>query len=136
MNVYEEPVEEDHDKIVVFRHYDTAIDANLAKTKLDAHGVPCFLTEENLATLYTGQSYRLFAVRLHLFSNDVLLADQILNDQILVEQLSCPHCRSQKVEIQYSRKFTSILVSVLSLLIAALLPNKKVHRCQDCGFEF
>lgn len=136
MNVYEER-EEEHDEIVVFRQYDTAIDANLAKTKLDAHGVPCFLTEENLATLYTGQSFRLFGVRLHLFRKDVLMASQILDDQEVVEPTTCPNCGSQKVEIQYSRKFSSIFTSVIPMLFTGtLLPNKKVYRCQDCRCEF
>ncbi|MBY0435569.1 MAG: hypothetical protein K2U26_15815 [Cyclobacteriaceae bacterium] len=34
-------------KIVVYQAYDTVMMANLAKTKLDAYGIPCFLTEEN-----------------------------------------------------------------------------------------
>lgn len=135
MNVYEEQNEE-HDEIVVLKQYDTVIDANLAKTKLDAHGIPCFLTEENLSTLYIGQSYRLFGVRLHLFSKDVLIANQILDDQEAVEPHICPNCKSQKVEIEYSRKFSSILTSVLPMLLGTLLPNKKVYRCQICGFEF
>lgn len=134
MNIHDEQ-EEEQDEIVVFRQFDTAIDANLAKTKLDAHGIPCFLTEENLSTLYTGQSYRLFGVRLHLFRNDVLMANQILDDQE-VDLHTCPKCQSQDVEIEYSRKVSSLLTTILSGLFAAMLPNKKVHRCQSCGFEF
>ena len=41
--------------IVVFRHFDIAIDAHIAKSKLDAYGIPCFLTEENMANLYPDQ---------------------------------------------------------------------------------
>lgn len=127
---------EEHDSIIVFRHFETPIDANLAKTKLDAHGIPCFLTEENLATLYAGQSFQLFGVRLHLFNRDAELANQVLNDYVSTEPHICPHCKSEKVKIEYSRSLFSILTSVLSLLFVTLLPNKKVFRCQDCQREF
>jgi hypothetical protein len=37
-NIAEQPEE----KIVVYASYDTVVAANLAKTKLDAYGIPCF----------------------------------------------------------------------------------------------
>jgi hypothetical protein len=129
-----EPAE--RDKIIVFRHFETPIDANLAKTKLNAYGIPCFLTEENIATLYTGQSFQIFAVRLHLFSKDAELAADILNTRLVTEPDVCPLCKSENVTIEYSRNFFSVLATVLSGLFASLLPNKKVFRCQDCGHEF
>lgn len=128
--------EEEQDKIIVFRKFETPIDANLAKTKLDAHGIPCFLTEENIATLYTGQSFQLFGVRLHLFDKDAKLAAEILNDQVITEPHICPRCKSQNVVIEYSRNFFSLLATILSGLFVSLMPNKKVFRCQDCGNEF
>ena len=45
-------VEDPEEKIIVFRAYDTVVEANLAKTKLDAYGIPCFLTGENFVGLY------------------------------------------------------------------------------------
>ncbi len=128
---------EEQDEIIVFQQFENAIDANLAKTKLDAHGIPCFLTEENLANLYVGQSFMLFGVRLHLFNKDSVRAREILNDTVLnVEPHVCPQCRSTHVELEYSRKFANRFLTVLSFFIASLLPIKKVYRCQDCEFEF
>lgn len=126
----------EQDKIIVFRKFETPIDANLAKTKLDAHDIPCFLTEENTATLYTGQSFQLFGVRLHLFDKDAQLAAEILNEHVPTEPHVCPKCKSETVEIEYSRNVFSVLATVLSGLFASLLPNKKVFRCQTCGHEF
>lgn len=71
---------EESDEIIVYKRFDSAIDANLAKTKLDAYGIPCFLTEENLTNLYPLQNTVLFGVRLHIFSNDQDQADKILNE--------------------------------------------------------
>jgi uncharacterized protein YlaN (UPF0358 family) len=73
---------EESDKIIVYKRFDSSIDANLAKTKLDAYGIPCFLTEENLTNLYPLQNTILFGVRLHIFSNDQNQADQILNEHL------------------------------------------------------
>jgi Putative prokaryotic signal transducing protein len=69
--------------IVVFRKFENSIDANIVKTKLDAYGVPCFLTEENLSNLYPGQSFLFFHVRLHLFATDVERANQIMEESNL-----------------------------------------------------
>ncbi|MFZ2906825.1 MAG: DUF2007 domain-containing protein [Cyclobacteriaceae bacterium] len=71
---------EESDEIIVYKRFDNSIDANLAKTKLDAYGIPCFLTEENLTNLYPLQNTVLFGVRLHIFSSDQDQADKILNE--------------------------------------------------------
>ena len=62
----------EHDEIIVLRKFETSIEANIVKSKLDAYGIPCFLTEENMANLYPGASSLMnFNVRLHLFSRDL-----------------------------------------------------------------
>ena len=45
-------MEDPAEKIVIYQAFDTVMKANLAKTKLDAYGIPCFLTEENFTSLY------------------------------------------------------------------------------------
>jgi hypothetical protein len=69
---------EDQDDIIVFKRFENAIEANIIKTKLDAYGIPCFLTEENLANLYPTQNMLAIGVRLHLFANDVEWAKSVL----------------------------------------------------------
>lgn len=124
------------DEIIVFRHYETAIDANLAKTKLDANDIPCFLTEENFSTLYIGQSFQLFGVRLHLFRKDSEQASEILGDQTSPDYV-CPKCDSHKVEMERSQKIIPLLRTIfIFTLTVGVFPIKKVHRCQHCGFEF
>src|SRR5690348_5533430 len=97
---------EEQDEIIVIKRFDSSIDANLAKTKLDAYGIPCFLTEENLTNLYPMQNTVLFGVRLHIFSKDNSEAERILSgvhpnqDEITV----CPRCRSRNVFLEYSEK--------------------------------
>ena len=71
----------ENDKIVLLKTFDLVIDANLAKAKLDAHGIPCMLMNENTASLYPIPVNLLFGVRLMVFKNDVEQAIEILNEQ-------------------------------------------------------
>jgi len=128
--------EQDND-IVVFRYFDTAIEANIAKTKLDAYGIPCFLTEENMAGLYPGQSFNAFKIRLHLFASDRQRAHQILNadDQHVLEEdiLVCPICHSTQITREFPRRLVDTLPYVL---FGVFLSHKKVNQCLNCGAEF
>lgn len=127
---------ENPDDIVVFQHFDSAIEANIAKTKLDAYGVPCFLTEENMANLYPGQSLYAFKIRLHIFANDRERAMQILSQPHLLEHESsgvCPRCHSERVTRAFPKKVADRLTYVL---FGIFLPHKKVNHCLECDFEF
>jgi hypothetical protein len=70
----------DSDKIALLKTFDLVIDAGLAKTKLDAHGIPCFLTNENNAYALPINPH--FSTRLMVFKNDVERAHEILDDQL------------------------------------------------------
>lgn len=125
------------DEIVVFERFENAIDANLAKTKLDACGIPCFLTEENLANLYPVQNPLLFGVRLHIFRQDAEHVQKILTENLSdTDPTICPRCKSLNVKIEYSQKIGRRLVSILALLSITFFPTPKVYRCQQCKFEF
>lgn len=69
------------DKIIILESYDTVIQANLAKTKLDAYGVPCFLTEENFTNLYPFRNDIFPGVRLHVFEKDTDRAREVLKEE-------------------------------------------------------
>ena len=129
---------ENPEEIVVFQHFDNAIDANIAKTKLDAYGVPCFLTEENMANLYPGQSLFAFKIRLHLFAADRERASQVLMGQDLsIHQGevsgNCPKCQSAKVTRDFPKKEADNLKFIF---FGVFFPHKKVSQCLNCGFEF
>jgi hypothetical protein len=68
------------EKIIIYSSFDNVIAANIAKTKLDAYGIPCFLTEENFTSLYPIRNDIFPGVRLHIFELDFDRAKEILND--------------------------------------------------------
>ena len=126
----------EEDDIIVFNEFDSGIDANIAKTKLDAYGVPCFLTEENMANLIPGQSFYAIKIRLHLFAADRERAVQILSsDTLSVEDGPglCPRCHSDRIRRAFPRK---IIDSLTIVFFGIFLPHKKVDQCMDCGLEF
>ena len=128
------------EEIVVFKKFDNAIEANIVKTKLDSHDIPCFLTEENLANLYPGQNFMMFSVRLHIFAKDEELAWSILRDgsMMLNDDITrCPQCSSEKLERDFPKKLTENFSSSLrTSLFGIFFPQEKVYHCTDCKHEF
>ena len=74
-------MEDPAEKIIIYQAFDTVMQANLAKTKLDAYGIPCFLTEENFTSLYPFRNDIFPGVRLHIFEKDVDRAKEILTEE-------------------------------------------------------
>lgn len=133
---------QDHDDIVVLQRFDNVIEANIAKSKLDAYGVPCFLTEENMASLYPGASNMMNSnVRLHIFRHDLERARQVMGENALrIDDdtiLKCPKCGSKNIERDFPKKLTeSFLSSLRYLFFGIFSPDKKVYHCMDCDTEF
>jgi hypothetical protein len=127
-------------EIIVFGQFDNGIDANIAKTKLDAQDVPCFLTEENMAGLYPGQHAFAFRVRLHIFKTDLDMVSKILmtHDAALPNADSiCPRCQSAKTERDFPKKLKNkTLTEFMLLFFGVFIPHKKVNHCLTCGNEF
>ncbi|RAV99844.1 putative signal transducing protein [Pseudochryseolinea flava] len=132
---------EEAEKIVVIREFDDAIGANICKTKLDAYGIPCFLTEENLANLYPGTHLLAIKVRLHIFHKDIEQADHVLREAAMQKDdgsfMSCPGCHSSRLERDFPKRFYDKALSALGVLFfGVFIPQKKVYRCLDCEQEF
>lgn len=128
----------DRDNIIAFGSFENSMEASLAKAKLDAYGIPCFLTEENLASLYPIQNPR-FSVRLHIFQKDEAQVREVLTETVVLaeEDLTrCPRCQSTRVEYGYSKKLSWRLTSILFSLLFVLFPPKKTGHCLDCDHEF
>ncbi|NJM26368.1 MAG: DUF2007 domain-containing protein [Bacteroidia bacterium] len=91
---------ENRNNIVVLRRYEQLIEANIAKTKLDAFGVPCFLTEEHVTHLMNPLLSG--GIRLHIFEQDREDALQLVGEaQLFAHEedglLTCSKCGSRKI---------------------------------------
>lgn len=124
-------------KIIVYDAYDTVMAANLVKTKLDAYGIPCFLSDEHFSGLYPIRNELFSGVRIHIFEKDKDRVNEILAEQNKseTETLHCPYCGSENIKINTDRK--NILNSILtSVLMGLFLHPKKTYRCLNCLKEF
>jgi DNA-directed RNA polymerase subunit RPC12/RpoP len=138
-SIFHEDAMEENDKIIVLKSFDNPIDASLAKSKLDAYGIPCFLSEENLGNLYPVHNPRFSGVRLHLFEHDVEQARQVLYDTVPLtaeERMRCPRCGSAQIDVDFSRKSLPKILSFIASLFLVIFPLKRVNRCRECGLEF
>lgn len=73
--------DEPREKIVVYEAYDTSVRANLAKTKLDAYGIPCFLIDENFVNLLPIHNELFPGVRLCIFEKDRERVKEVLEEE-------------------------------------------------------
>lgn len=126
----------DRDDIIVLRRFDSSIEANIVKTKLDAFDIPCFLTEENLTQLTT--SLLSGGIRLHIFETDRERANEILekiNLAIMDEDsiMQCPQCHSKKILGNHK---DSLHTRMSKAITDTLLGLSKTYYCLDCGEEF
>jgi hypothetical protein len=130
------------EKIIVFESYDNVIMANIVKTKLDAYGIPCFLTNENFTGLYPISNDIFPGARLHIFEKDLASVQEILGEGKPAppkEVFQCPRCLSRNVVFEESEKgyLGRLFVSVFRFLMAMNpLPRTKNYHCNDCGMEF
>lgn len=69
------------EKIIVLKWFNSPIDANLAKTKLDAYGIPNFLGSENFGQLYPNILGHTYGISLHVFERDREHAEEVLEQQ-------------------------------------------------------
>ena len=134
-------ISEKQEKIIVLQQFDNVIAANLAKTKLDAYDVPCFLTDENFVSLYPIQNDIFPGVRLCIFEKDEVQAREVLKEHNLLtssdndDQVRCPHCQSTNVVHSMSRKSMGNRV-IVTILKSLFIQSKTKYCCEDCNREF
>lgn len=132
-------ISEKQEKIIVIQQFNNLIEANIAKTKLDAYDVPCFLTDENFVNLYPIQNDIFPGVRLCIFEKDEEQAREVLKENNLHASshdiVKCPHCQSASVVRDETRKNRFYRV-MAAFLLTLFVPSKTVYYCNDCNREF
>ncbi|GAA4016769.1 hypothetical protein GCM10022408_32870 [Hymenobacter fastidiosus] len=136
------------DRIVLLESFADPITAHLAKSRLEAEQIPCFLTNENLVSLNRLYGPASGGVRLHVRQQDVAAAVDILryetvsmtaspaDDATPADERHCPRCNSTDVAFGPATRNTySWPMLLLSLLLAYPLRGKRYH-CFHCRHEF
>ena len=138
------------DKIIVYSTFYNPIEASIIKAKLEDAGIPCFLTDENVATINPLFNQAIGGVKLNVFEKDIVRINALLAEENFYQSfdentststentLACEECGSKNVSFGQSTKNRfSWWVAIVSLLLA-VYPFKvnKCFHCYDCGHEF
>tara|TARA_R110000850_G_scaffold78905_5_gene170373 strand:+ start:995 stop:1417 length:423 start_codon:yes stop_codon:yes gene_type:complete len=132
--------------LVTIYSFETSVEANLVRTKIESEGIPCFLINENFANLMPLYNVATGGVKLQVNDYDAAEAVDILksfrNAPLLNEQdeeMKCPKCGSVNIYngFRSAKNVTGFLAAMFSFLLA-IYPfySKVVYLCRDCGKEF
>lgn len=130
------------EKIIIIAKYADSGEANIAKTKLEAVGIDCFLSNSNLA--YSAQfGY----IQLKVKEDDKARALEILdlesipNDENIANDddstAACPFCNSTNTSYGVNRNKANVFY-VVSIFFLQSLPfyKKRTYFCNACQKHF
>lgn len=137
------------ENIIVLGTYYNPVDAHLARTQLEAAGIACFLSNENMVVLNRMYSPAAGGVRLHVYERDAARAAEALQRPALMHAergglapaeatLTCPRCGSAEVMSEAAvRPVPGRWWAALRgwLRRQELLPGPDNH-CFGCGLDF
>lgn len=134
-----------HVSLVTLRTFDTAMDANLLKSRLESEGIMCFLFDENTLTMQPLLGMAMGGIKLKVAKSELERALHIV-EQLDSEPwrkedntiLTCPRCDSADLYSGF-RTFEGI-TGAMNFLLAILFFVWPFHstryRCKQCGKEF
>jgi hypothetical protein len=138
------------ENIIVLDSFYEPLAAHLARTKLEAAGIPCFLTNENLVSLNRMYSPVAGGVRLHVYQRDAAQAAEVLREPPVMraepgglaepapaEAEHCPRCGSGEVTYDAAAEPGAAhwFVALLSRLRRYPLQGR-AHHCFHCGLNW
>ncbi len=141
------------DSVVFLESFYEPMAANLARTRLEAAGIPCFLSNENLVSMMPLYSPITGGVRLHVRESDAMAALEILHHEPVPLATTpdvasfaadapdpvtprCPRCGSSNVAYGPATRNTyGFWSSLLSAVLRFPVRGKRYH-CFHCGNEF
>ena len=142
------------ENIIVFDSYYEPLAAHLARTKLEAAGIPCFLTNENLVSLNRMYSPVAGGVRLHIYQRDAAQAADILREPAVMQAAPggladpaaatvpptgarCPRCGSD--DVSYDAAAAPGAAHWFAALLSRLRRyplQGRAHHCFHCGLNY
>ena len=75
------------DKIVVYKTFESPMEANIVLTRLQDAGFSCFLTGENAALIYPVFDTSVSGIQLHIFEREADAITQLLTSDDHTENL-------------------------------------------------
>jgi len=132
------------DTVVTLWRYRDLPEALVARAKLEADGIECFLANENVIRLNWFWSNAMGGLKLQLLEENAERAMEILAQEIPAsfsaeeigeeyKQPICPNCGSLDVSFEEYNKVTLVVLWLLSLPVPI---RKNRWQCEDCHVEW
>jgi len=135
---------EAEEQIITFETYYDPMLAQIVRTRLEDSGIPCFIADENLGTMYPLYNNAIGGIKLKIFARDlekckaILAEDNNINIEEIPQeeldmQVTCPICGSTDVQYLPAKSHGS---GLFSSLLSAIKPADKQFHCDNCGKNF
>jgi hypothetical protein len=132
--------------LVTILSFETSIEANLVKAKLQSENIECYLLNENFANLMPLFNVATGGVELQVDSTNAEAAHELLKEMRTApitndrdEKLECPRCHSSNIDNSYrsAKNVPGIFATFFSLLWAIYpIYSKPTYVCRSCKNEF
>jgi DNA-directed RNA polymerase subunit RPC12/RpoP len=132
------------DKFKTIAQFQYSTEARIVKGRLEADGIPVFLSDSFTIDTDPLVSNAIGGVKLKVYARDALKAQYILqsiNKYALDDEgnaISCPNCKSENVALFSTIKdIKSFFAFIFGVLFSALpFYTKHRYRCEVCKNEF
>jgi hypothetical protein len=139
------------DNIITFESYYDPMLAHIVRTRLEANGIPCFLTDENIIGANPLYNTAVGGVKLKIFERDLQKCKDILasegdlheQDHFEIDNESntyvvCPYCASNNVSQivpgESKEQWSDFLNSIVNLVNPLHTQNN--WHCNNCQGDF
>lgn len=132
------------DTFKTIARYQYSTEAQIVKGRLEADGIPVFLSDNLTIDTDPLVSNAIGGVKLKVLSKDALKAQHILETikKYSVDDdgntIHCPSCNSEKIELFSTIKDVKSLFAFIFGVLFSALPwyTKHKYRCENCNTEF
>ena len=130
------------DRIITFKTFDNLVVAHIERTKLEAHGIPCFLADEHIIGLSPFYNPAVGGVKLKIFEKDYLrcmeLNSDYNEDAEEIPANTCPLCNSYNIKFRNAGRKDFRWFSLLACVLfsGGQLNKQGLWHCDDCNKDF
>jgi hypothetical protein len=118
--------------------FDSPVEANIVKGRLEAENIYCFLAGEHLVGMLPYYSNLAGGIRLFVKKEDYVRCLEILSEDLkeYKKTISCKVCGSENVHyVTTLKKVRNWFSFIISMLFTLPMGYIKVYKCDNCGSE-
>lgn len=138
------------DEIITFESYHDPMLAHIVRTKLEANGVPCFLTDEFTIAANPIYNNALGGIKLKIFARDLTRCKEIVSERHELQasdhfeidpetqnSIICPYCASTNVSA-IEKTHSHTWMSLLTKALTDIWPFQQTSNwhCYNCNKDF